>query len=286
MIVAALSLGSLVAAGTVVDLGVRGELRTSQLSEPVADGFSNTLTVGGVTPSVRYATQGRETFLDVAYAPNLSLIYPSQDVLVVLHRFNGQANWTPSPRLRLATDFAGAIGDLDAGAAVRDLGNSRASALVGGGNLTQFPFADVVGGVDVGYRFDGRWTFNGGARLNVIGSPSPGEDEQLILPPQARPELNAALTYLITSTESLGGNLQLRGVAVASDRGNIGQGGGLVSLTPTLSYNRTLMNGVVATTRAGWQWAVLDEGLKRDLLGHGLPVLDGRLQASLNLSGE
>jgi hypothetical protein len=283
---AALSLGSLIAAGTVVDLGVRSELRTSQLSEPVADGFSNNLTVGGMTPSIRYATQGRETFFDAAYAPNLSLIYPSQDVLVVLHRFNGQANWTPSPRFRLVTDVVGAVGDLDAGAAVRDLGNSRASALVGGGNLTQFPFADVAGGVDAGWRFDGRWTLNGGARLNITGSPSPGEEEQLILPPQARPEVYTGLTYLFSPTDSLGGVLQLRGVTIADERGNVGRGGGLVSVTPTLAYNRALGTGVVATTRMGWQWAVVDEGLKRNLLAHGLPVLDGRLQASVNLPGD
>ena len=286
MLSGALTLSTLLAAGTVVDLGARGELRTSQLSEPVADGFSNSLTVGGVTPSVRFAHQGQAVFVDVSYAPNLSLIYPSQDVLVVLHRFTGQTNWTPSPRLRLAADVAGAIGDLDAGAAVRDLGNSRASALVGGGNLTQFPFADVVAGVDVGYRFDGRWTFNGGARINATGSPSPGEDEQLILPPQERPELNAGLTYLFTSTDSLGGNLQLRGVTIADARGNFGQGGGLVSLTPTLAYNRALASGVVLSTRGGWQFAVVDEGLKRNLLAHGLPLLDARLQASVNLSGE
>jgi hypothetical protein len=286
MLPSALTLSTLLAAGTVVDLGARGELRTSQLSEPVADGFSNNLTVGGVTPSVRFAHQGQAVFVDVSYAPNLSLIYPSQDIVVVLHRFTGQANWTPSPRLRLATDVAGAIGDLDAGAAVRDLGTSRASALVGGGNLTQFPFADVAGGVDVGYRYDGRWTFNGGARIDVTGSPSPAEDEQLILPPQARPELNAGVTYLFTSTDSLGGNLQLRGVTIADDRGNFGHGGGLVSLTPTVAYNRALANGVVLSTRAGWQFAVVDEGLKRNLLAHGLPVLDARLQASVNLAGE
>jgi hypothetical protein len=286
MLAAVFALGPLLAAGTVVDLGVRSEVRTSQLSEPVADGFSNNLSVSGLTPSVRYATQGQETFVDVAYAPNFSLIVPSQDGFIALHRFNGLTAWTPSSRLRLSADIVGAVGDLDAGAAVRDLGNSRASTLLGGGNLTQFPFADGSGGVDVGWRFDSRWTFNGSVRVTATGSPSPGEEEQLLLPFQARPEANAGLTYLFSSTDSLGGNLQLRGASIADDRGNLGRGGGFVGLVPSLSYNRSLLTGLIATTRLGWLFAVVDEGLGRDLLGHGLPVVDGRLQASLNLPGD
>ena len=120
------------AAGTVVDLVVRGEGRTSFLSEPVADGFSNQLTVGGVTPQLRVAHQGQMLFLDANYAPNLNFIYPSADYFLVMHRFGGQASYAPSSRLRFTADMTGAIGDVDAGAAVRDLGNSRVSALVGG----------------------------------------------------------------------------------------------------------------------------------------------------------
>jgi hypothetical protein len=284
--IVALSLSSILAAGTVVDLTVRGEGRASQLSEPVADGFSNTLLLGGVTPAVRVAHQGQALFLDTSYAPNLSLIWPSADIAVVMHRFNGQANWNPSPKLRLSADASGAIGDLDAGAAVRDIGNSRAQALVGGGNLTQFPFADIIGGIDVGYRHDGRWTWTGGLRLEVTGSPSPGEEELALLPPQIRPDANVGATYLLSGTDSLTGNVALRSAFLGDDRGVIGKGGWLQSTAPTLAWNHTLMNNVVVSGRGGWMFAFVDEGLRRNVLAHGLPIVDGRMQASVNLSGE
>jgi hypothetical protein len=286
LLAAALSTSTILAAGTAVDAVVSAEARTSFLSEPVADGFSNQLSVLGVTPQLRAAHQGPQLFLEGNYAPNLNLITPSQDYFLVMHRFGGQGSYTISPRLRVSADVVGAIGDLDAGAAVRDARNSRIAAVVGGGNLTQFPFGDVSAGVAMGYRIDPRLTFNAGVRNNVTGSPSPGEEEQLILPLQTRPEAAGSLTYLMTPTDSLTAELSLRSAIIADRRGVLGNGGGYVGLTPTIAYNRTLMNGVVASTRAGWMTAVVDEGEKRDLLLHGLPVLDGRLQASVNLSGE
>ncbi len=282
----ALSASTFLAAGTVVDAVVSGEGRTSFLSEPVADGFSNQLSVVGVTPQLRAAYQDPQLFLDGNYAPNLSLISPSQDYFLVMHRFGGQATYTATPRLRISADAVGAIGDLDAGAAVRDARNSRIAAVVGGGNLSQFPFGDVSAGVNVGYRLDPRLTLNAAVRNNVTGSPSPGEEEQLILPLQTRPEASGSLTWLVTPTDSLTGEVLVKSAIIADRRGVLGNGGGYFGVTPALAYNRTLMNGVVATTRAGWLTAVVDEGTKRDLLLHGLPLVDGRLQASVNLSGE
>ena len=274
------------AAGTVVDLVVRGEGRTSFLSEPVADGFSNQLTVGGVTPQLRVAHQGQMLFLDANYAPNLNFIYPSADYFLVMHRFGGQASYAPSSRLRFTADMTGAIGDVDAGAAVRDLGNSRVSALVGGGSLAQFPFGDVTAGLSAGYRIDPRLTLNGAVRTNVTGSPAPGDAEQVLLPFQVRPETNGSVTWLLTPTESLTGDLHFRSAILADRRGILGNGGGYAGITPSLAYNRSLFPGVVGSGRAGWLTAVVDEGKGHDLLLHGLPVLDGALRASVNLSGE
>ena len=274
------------AAGAAVDAVIQGEGRTSFLSEPVADGFSNQLTVIGITPRLQAAWQGPKLFLEGNYAPNLSLITPSSDYFLVMNRFGGQASWTPVTRLRVTADIAGAIGDLDAGAAVRDARNSRIAAIVGGGNLSQFPFADVNAGVNVGYRVDPRLTFNGGVRNTVTGSPSPGEEEQLVLPFQLRPEASAGLTYLLTPTDSLSGDLNLRSAIIADERGVLGKGGGYVGLTPSVAYNRTIMNGVVGSVRAGWLTAIVDEGRRRDRLLHGLPLLDGRLQAAVTLSGD
>jgi hypothetical protein len=282
----ALVAASGLAAGTVVDLVARGELRTSLLSEPVADGFSNQLTVGGVTPQLRVAHQGQMLFLDANYAPNLSVIHPSADYFLVMHRFGGQASYAPSSRLRFTADLTGAIGDVDAGAAVRDLGNSRVSALVGGGSFAQFPFGDVTAGLSAGYRIAPRLTFNGAVRTNVTGSPSPGDAEQVLLPFQVRPETNGSLTWLLTPTDSITGDLQFRSAILADRRGILGNGGGYAGFTPSLAYNRSLFPGVVGSARAGWLTAVVDEGKGRDLLLHGLPLLDGALRASVNLSGE
>ena len=274
------------ATGTVVDLVARGEARTSLLSEQVADGFSNQLTAGGITPQLRVAHQGQELFLDVNYAPNLNFIYPSADFFLVMHRFGGQASYAPSSRLRFTADLTGAIGDLDAGAAVRDLGNSRSAALVGGGNLAQFPFGDVTGGINAGYRISSRLTFNGAVRNTVTGSPSPGEAEQILLPFQVRPETNGSLTYLLTPTESVTGDLQFRSAILADARGVLGNGGGYAGITPSIAYNLSLFPGVVGSARVGWLTAVVDEGKRRDRLLHGLPLLDGALRASVNVSGE
>lgn len=285
-VAAALTVAAHLAAGAVVDAVIQGEARTSFLSEPVADGFSNQLSVVGITPRIQAAWQGPQLFLEGNYAPSLSLIHPSSDLFIAMNRFGGQASWTPLTRLRVTADAVGAVGDLDAGAAVRDARNSRISAIVGGGNLSRFPFADINTGVNVGYRIDPRLTFNGGVRNGVTGSPSPGEEERLVLPFQLRPELTTGLTYLLTPTDSITGDLQLRSAIIADDRGVLGKGGGYVGLTPTVAYNRTLMNGVVGSVRAGWLTAVVDEGRRRDLLLHGLPVLDGRLQAAVTLSGD
>lgn len=274
------------AMGTAIDGVVQTELRTSLLSEPVADGFSNQLTVAGVTPQLRAAYQGPQLFLEGNYAPQLSLIYPSSDYFLVMNRFGGQASYTPMARLRVSADVIGAVGDLDAGAAVRDARNSRIAAVVGGGNLTQFPFADVGTGIGLGYRIDPRLTLNVGARNSLTGSPSPGEEEQLILPFQLRPEANVGLTWLVTPTDSLTGDLTFRSAIIADRRGVLGNGGGYVGATPSLAYNRSIMNGVVATVRGGWLTAVVDEGNKRGSILHGLPLLDGRLQAAVTLSGE
>ena len=282
----ALVASSGLAAGTVVDLVARGEVRTSLLSEVVADGFSNQLTAAGITPQIRVAHQGQELFLDANYAPNLNFIYPSADYFLVMHRFGAQASYAPSSRLRFTADLTGAIGDLDAGAAVRDLGNSRAAALVGGGNLAQFPFGDVTGGINAGYRINPRLTFNGAVRNTVTGSPSPGEAEQILLPFQVRPETNGSLTWLLTPTDSITGDLQFRSAILADERGVLGNGGGYAGVTPSVAWNRSLFPGVVGSVRAGWLTAVVDEGKQRDMLLHGLPLLDGALRASVNLSGE
>lgn len=286
MLVAALTLTHLLAAGSIVDVGLRSEGRTSFLSEPVADGFGSNLTAIGLTPSVRAAWQGDGLLVDGNYAPNLSLIYPSSDYFLVMHRLGGRVDYTATPRLRLSLDLIGAIGDVDAGAAVRDLGNSRAAQLVGGGKLAQFPFGDVVVGGTATWRFDRRTTLSFDTRVQGTGSPSPGEDEQVILPPQVRPEMTFGASYLLTPTDSVTGNLLLKGAAIADERGVVGGGGGYAGFTPSVSYNRTLMNGVVSTSRVGWLTALVDEANGRDLLLHGLPLIDQRLQASVNLSGE
>ena len=275
-----------IAAGSVIDGTARVEGRTSFLSEPVADGFSNQLNVVGITPMLRAAHQGEGLFLDANYAPNISAIYPSSDLFLVMHRFGGQANLTPSPRLRLGFDVTGAIGDLDAGAAIRDLGNSRASALVGGGQLTQFPYASLITGGTLNYRLDPRLTLNAGLRNEATGSPSTRDGEVALLPPQVRPEGNIGLTYLLTPTDSVTGDLTLRSAILADKRGALGNGGGYVSALPSVSFNRAVANGVVSTSRVGWLTAVVDEGIQRDLLLHGLPLVDQRLRASVNLGGE
>ncbi len=286
---AAVALSSILAAGSVVDVGIKGEARTSFLSADVADGFGNTLSAVGLTPTVRAAYQGQGLVLDANYGPNLSLIYPSSDYFLLMHRWGGRVDWTASPRLRLSVDTTGAAGDLDAGSAVRERGGAGASNLgqvLGGGNLTQFPFLDIVSGADASYRYDARTTLSAGIRADITGSPSPGEEEQLILPPQFRPEANVGAAYLLTPTDSLQGNLLFKSAIIADKRGVLGKGGGYVGLTPSLSYNRTLMNGVVATGRGGWLTAIADEARGRDFVLVGLPLVDGRLQASVNLSGE
>jgi hypothetical protein len=274
------------AAGTAVDATARAEARTSFLSEPVADGFSNNLTVVGLTPTLRASHQGEGVFLDANYAPNLSAIYPSSEVFLVMHRFGGQANMTLSPRLRLGFDVTGAIGDLDAGAAVRDLGNSRASAILGGGQLTQFPFASVITGGTLGYRLDPRFTLNVGVRNEFTGSPTRSPGEQALLPMQVRPQTDVGITWLLTPTDSITGDLSLRSAFLADKYGTIGNGGGFVSAQPSIAFNRTIANGVVSTSRVGWATAIVDEGTQRDLLLHGLPLVDTRLQASAQLGGE
>jgi hypothetical protein len=288
MSVVALTLvaGAALAAGTAVDATARTEARTSFLSAPVADGFSNNLTVVGVTPTLRASHQGEGLFLDANYAPNVSVIYPSSELFLVMHRFGGQASFTVSPRLRLGFDLTGAIGDLDAGAAIRDLGNSRASALLGGGQLTQFPFASVITGGTVGYRLDPRLTLNVSLRNEVTGSPTTSPGEQALLPMQVRPQVDVGGTYLLTPTDSLTADFSLRSAFLADKYGTIGNGGGYVNAMPSVAYNRTIANGVVSTTRAGWATAIVDEGTQRDLLLHGLPLLDTRLQASVQLGGE
>ncbi|HEY1101479.1 MAG TPA: hypothetical protein VGF99_21245, partial [Myxococcota bacterium] len=225
-------------------------------------------------------------FLDANYAPTLSFISPSRDLLLVMHRFGGQASVVATPRVRMTFDVTGAIGDLDAGTAIRDLGNSRASSLVGGGQLTQFPYASLITSGSLNYRLDHRFTLNVGVRNEVTGSPSVAADEVALLPPQTRPEGNVGVTYLLTPTDSLTGDLTLRSAFLADKYGTLGNGGGYVSTLPSVSYSRTLANGVVSSTRAGWLVAVVDEGLRRDRLLHGLPLLDTRLQASVNLGGE
>jgi hypothetical protein len=281
----ALTISTVLAAGTIVDVGARAEGRASILSEQVADGFGNSLMVVGVTPSIRAAYEGQGLVLDGNYAPNLSVIYPSSDYFLAMHRWGGRVDWTATPRLRLSADVNGALGDLDAGAAVRDVGG-RAGAVLGGGNLTQFPFADVVAGGTAVYRWDPRITLTFDTRVEGTGSPTPGEDEELIIPPQVRPEATAGWTYLLTPTDSLTLNLLLKGAAIADKRGVLGNGGSYVGLTPSLAYNHTIMNGVVTSTRAGWLTAVVDEAKGRDALLHGLPLLDERLTSSVNLSGE
>jgi hypothetical protein len=274
------------AAGTAVDATARSEARTSFLSAPVADGFSNNLTVVGLTPTLRASHQGEGVFLDANYAPNISAIYPSSDLFLLMHRFGGQASFTVAPRLRFGFDLTGAIGDLDAGAAVRDLGNSRASALLGGGQFTQFPFASVIAGGTVGYRLDQRLTLNVGLRNEFTGSPTRSPGQQALLPMQVRPQASSSLTYLLTPSDSLTADLTLRSAFLADKFGTIGNGGGYVSALPSIGYNRTIDNGIVSTTRAGWATAIVDEGIQRDLLLHGLPLLDTRLQASVQLGGE
>ena len=281
-----LALSSVLAAGSVVDVSAKAEARTSFLSAAVADGFGSNLSVVGITPGIRGAYEGQGLILDANYAPNLSLIYPSSDYFLVMHRWGGRVDWTASPRLRFSADTTAAAGDLDAGAAVRDLGNSRAAQLVGGGNLTQFPFLDIIAGGGVTYRLDARTTLNAGLRGEITGSPSPGAEEQLVLPPQARPEGNVGVTWLLTPTDSLSGDFLVRSAIIADERGVLGKGGGYVGFTPSVSYNRTLMNGVVVTGRGGWLTGFVDEGIQRDVLLVGLPLVDGRLQASVNLSGQ
>ena len=283
----ALLITSVLAAGSIVDVGAKAEARASFLSAQVADGFGNTLSAVGLTPSVRAAYQGQGLIVDVNYGPNLTLIYPSSDYFLLMHRWGGRVDWSVGPRLRLSVDTTGSAGDLDAGAAIRDRGGStNLGQVLGGGNLTQFPFLDVITGGDFTYRSDARTTFNGGVRAEITGSPSPGAEEQLILPPQGRPEANVGVTWLLTPTDSLSANVLLKSAIIADERGTLGNGGGYVGATPSLSFNRTIMNGLVATTRAGWLTAVIDEGRKRDRLLVGLPLLDSRLQAAVNLSGQ
>lgn len=281
-----LAVGVSIAAGVVVDGTARLEGRTSFLSEPVADGFSNQLSVAGITPILRAAWQGEGLFLDANYAPNFSLITPSRDIFLVMHRFGGQANIVLTPRLRLGFDVTGAVGDLDAGAAIRDLGNSRASALVGGGQLTQFPYASVITGASLSYRLEPRFTLTAGLRNEATGSPSVAADEVALLPPQIRPEAHVGVTWLLTPKDSVTGDLALRSAFLADASGRLGGGGGYVSALPSFSFNRTIASGVVSTSRVGWLLAVVDEGLRRDRLLHGLPLLDTRLQASVSLGGE
>lgn len=282
---AALLVAEVIAAGAVVDVSTKGELRSSALSEPVADGFGAYLHSLGVTPQARAAYEGNGLVVDGAYAPTLSLIYPSADFFLVMHRGNGRASFAPTPRLRVAVDASGTFGDLDAGAAVRDLSNSRVGQVLGGGNLAQLPFADGVMGALVSYRAAPRLTLGAEARLQGTGSPSPGADEQLLLPFQVRPEASGNATWLLSSTDSVTGALLVKGAAIADKFGVVGAGGHYTGVTPSVAYNRSLFDGVVLTTRLGWLTAVLDEGKQQGLLLHGLPVADGRLQSSVNLPG-
>ena len=58
----ALAVATWLAAGSIVDVGLRSEGRTSFLSEPVAEGFGSNLTVVGLTPrEVASARTERET---------------------------------------------------------------------------------------------------------------------------------------------------------------------------------------------------------------------------------
>src|SRR6187397_2787860 len=99
LVASALGLSSLIAAGSIVDVGAKAEARTSFLSADVADGFGNTLSAVGITPSVRAAYQGQGLILDANYGPNLTLIYPSSDYLLLMHRWGARVDWTASPRL-------------------------------------------------------------------------------------------------------------------------------------------------------------------------------------------
>ncbi len=282
-------MSSCLSAGTTLDATVLGEVRESLLSEPVADGFGNQLSAATVTPALRLAHQNREWLFDVGYAPQLSVVYPSEQYFLVVNRAQTQITYSPTPRLRLAFDAVGSIGDQDAGTAIRSLPNSRVRAVVGGGNLSSFPFGEADGGFTGAYRLDSRLSVNSTARLNMTGTPSAGDDENEILPFQVRPVATVGAAYLLTPTDSVQADIEVRGGAIADDFGVLagrgGGGGGFIGVLPIAGYNRQLIDGVVATTRVGWFMGVVDEGLRTDLIAIGNPLLDVAVRAAVDLPG-
>ena len=272
-----LLLVALLPTGVVVDAGGRGEVRETALAEaPAEGGFFGAQSTLSISPLVRAAWEGPQVFFDGSYAPQLSLVYPSQDLLLLLHRANVRAEYLVEPRVRLSADASGAIGDLDAGAAQRTLASSR-GILVGGGGLTSFPFASITSGAQLAYRSSPRLSFDTRARVDVSGSPGAPESERFVVPLQVRPQLGGSGTWLFSQTQSLTGDVSVLG-AVTADQGPWSWG-----LQTTTSWNESLSRGVLLSLRAGVLVDVVgaDPTVQSQLLF--LPVLDGRLRASLNL---
>jgi hypothetical protein len=270
------------AAGVAVDAGVSAVSRTSVLGENASAGVSPLQQQLSITPQLRGVLGDDGVVLDASYQPQLSVLVPSQDVLLLLHQARANVEWQINPRWQTTWDLQGAAGDLDAGTALRTIPLAR-SAPVGEG-LTSLSFGQTVLNGQVSHQLSARWQLRTTTRSEFTASP--GTDGQLGLPPQLRHDVGQAITFVLGPNDALTGLVQVRSGVVQSNgqqpRGRA-FGEAFIGTQPQLSHQHTLWRGLVLDTDVGALQAVVDDGKQRGLNLVWMPLVQQRLSWSANL---
>ncbi len=272
-----------IALGGVVDGSVSVDGRTAAVAAPPTatsrKGASSGSTVFtlGLRPALRIAFEREGSAIDASYSPQLLLVVPSQDLVLVLHTAALGAQWVLTPRALLRGRATLAVGDLDAGTAQQQLFNS-----LGVVDQNQaLSYGNVVADVALVTQVSRLARVDVIARAAATGSPFSRRGSTTL-----RPAQNAAtgvhVDYAWRRTDAAFFDAQAT-LAVLANDGTAADARAVGALL-ALGYRRQLWRGAALELRAGGYQGIGDAGDHRGQLWLVMPLLDARLSTTRTFS--
>jgi hypothetical protein len=262
---------------SAVDVGARVEQRLNALAEtPTGDVFALQT---AVTPSARFLVDGPLLRFDASYAPQISIVVPSQRLLLLLH----QASLSSTVRLSRTTTLTVAstlrAGDVDAGTFVRDFGATQAASFKG---LQALSFPLVQGDIRASlfHRLERQTTLEASLLVDGIGGfASDSLVGAATVPSQARVRTTLGVRRQRHTTDTVG----LFAVAEASRSSNFGDVATLGARVEATQRFRLGTATVQNACRTGGQsGGFRDQRSQWRLIA--LPVVEDEISATLPLS--